>query len=128
MILVILSFAYYITEVFAEEYSMKVWVVDGNSYRSLMLYVGDQDFQDENCYRSGSQGCYHAKERTGVESIYIVSGKVGHYPAYGGCSVLWHELLHAMGYYHDWMFKNLPNSECSYSYIHRNDWVAELYE
>ena len=51
--------------------------------------------------------------------IYILNGKQNNIPSFGGCNVLWHEIMHLrLGFEdetfeHMWMAKNLPNQECS---------------
>ncbi len=55
--------------------------------------------------------------------IYILNGKQGNLPMYGGCSVLWHERSHLefhiiFGYHeeveeHMWIQKTYPNNKCA---------------
>jgi hypothetical protein len=45
-------------------------------------------------------------------AIYLVEGYNLTTPTYGGCTVVYHELLHAMGYTHEMMAKHYPNDDC----------------
>jgi len=117
-----------IPTILAEEeiITVNAWVVDGVTYREVPIHFGTQEFVSHQC-REGAQGCYLDPRIHGTEVIFIVLEKANHYPNYGGCNVIWHELLHAMGYDHEWMFKNLKNKDCSYSYIHKYDLIEEKY-
>lgn len=123
LIIILSLFVIGISYSFALEPYVVAWVIDGDDYRQVPIFIGDQPFVNDHCSSDNADGCYSR----GLDSIFILTGKDDHYPNFGGCSVLWHEILHAMGYDHEWMFQNLKNKDCSYSYNHRNDWIYDRY-
>ena len=84
-------------------------------YHIIEVHLIQPDDILNHCKSKAASGCLNNWQ------IFIVNGKQSAIPSDGdpntwpdgGCSVLWHEIGHAMGKTHTWMNTYWPNDECS---------------
>ena len=100
---------------YAEEFTQAVWIAmpdydTGYRWFIAPLHIVDK-FPDEILNHPEYSG--HGKGITYKGHIWILSGYEGVLPTYGGCSILWHEILHIKGWTHKMMRENASNFDCA---------------
>ncbi len=84
-------------------------------YHIIEIHLIQPDDILNHCKSKNAGGCFNNWQ------IFIINGQQGAIPSDGddstwpdgGCSVLWHEIGHAMGKTHTWMNTYWPNDKCS---------------
>jgi hypothetical protein len=111
LLFIILAYVGFTGEAEAEIiYITEVWMLNPNpeglKWKIATLYL----VENRNETPCGTVGCYRHIDHT----MWIVNGSEGNGGGHGyGCSVLYHEILHGMGYA-DWYIKyHYPNWSCS---------------
>ena len=97
-----------------EKHIIMVWIeIDEPEEKYKHYHIYPLYLVSEMPDKCGGTGCVLDK------GIFILNGKQNAQPSFGGCSVLWHEILHIKLNMRDetkehmWMAENLPNSRCS---------------
>jgi len=103
----------HIVEAWVKSYDLEVNGIPVQHYHIIPVHLVSKDILFEVCERPGqilpheTAGCFNNWY------IYIINGAQGLPPSNQGCSILYHELLHAEGLYDPEIAQQYPNERCA---------------